>query len=115
LLAIATPVLQRFAPSVRVVPGSLSQGLPPGGPWSLIMIEGAVPEIPADFAAHVADAGRLVAIIVQRGAEGRYGLGHAVLAEPVGTGAGRRLRAREVFDCSTPVLPGFERIPAFTF
>ena len=115
LLAIATPVLQRFAPSVRVVSGLLSQGLPPGGPWSLIMIEGAVPEIPAEFAPHVADGGRLVGITVQRGAEGRYGLGQAVLAEPAGTGAGRRLRPRGVFDCSTPLLPGFERATAFTF
>jgi hypothetical protein len=41
--------------------------------------------------------------------------GRAILAEPVGVGGGQRLRSREMFDCSTPLLPGLSPAPSFVF
>ncbi len=115
LRSVATGALHRFAPDVRVVTGPLAQGLTVGAPWNLIMIEGGVSSIPDSFTAQIADGGRLVTVLVPRSGEGRNGLGHAVLAEPAGEGAARRLRARDAFDCNTPLLPGFDRAPAFVF
>ncbi len=116
LRTIAARVLSAFAPSVHLVAGPLAEGLAQGSPWDLVMIEGAVSEIPAAFAAQVADGGRLVTVIAEiGGGNGRSALGHAVLAEPVTTISGRPLRARQAFDCGTPTLPGFERASAFVF
>ncbi len=95
LTAIALRVLPRVAPSVRMVDGRLSAGMPSGGPWDAIMIEGAVSAIPGVFAGQLAPGGRLVAVVAATGAVG----GRAVLAEPIGAGLG--LRSRDMFDCST--------------
>ena len=111
LMAVALRVLPRVAPSVRLVDGRLAAGLPSDGPWDAIVIEGAVTVIPANYAEQLAAGGRLVAVIAATGVSG----GRAVLAEPVGTGAGRRLRAREMFDCTTPLLPGLSPAPSFVF
>ena len=111
LMAIALRVLPRVAPSVRLVDGRLAVGLPNEGPWDAIMIEGAVTAIPAAYAGQLAAGGRLVTVMAPTGIAG----GRVVLAEPVGTGAGQRLRTREMFDCNTPLLPGLSPAPAFVF
>ena len=111
LMAIALRVLPRTAPSVRLVEGRLAAGLPGDGPWDVIMIEGAVTAIPDAYAGQVAAGGRLVTVLAPTGVSG----GRAILAEPVGAGAGQRLRAREMFDCSTPLLPGLSPAPSFVF
>jgi protein-L-isoaspartate(D-aspartate) O-methyltransferase len=109
LIAIALRILPRLAPAVRLVDGRLSAGLPGGGPWNVVMIEGAVTAIPASLAAQVAPGGRLVTVLAQAGVPG----GHATLAEPVGsTGV---LRSRTMFDCSTALLPSLRPEPVFVF
>ncbi len=45
LTAIALRVLPRVAPSVRLVDGRLSAGLPSEGPWDAIIVQGAVTAI----------------------------------------------------------------------
>jgi protein-L-isoaspartate(D-aspartate) O-methyltransferase len=110
LLAIALRVLPRHAPAVKIVHGALPAGLPQGAPWDIILLEGAVTEIPSALAAQVAPNGRLVTVVVSQGVGGR-----AVLAEPAGTPDAPRLRSREAFDCSTPLLPGLRPAPVFVF
>ena len=109
LMAIALRVLPRLAPTVRLVDGRLSAGLPSSGPWDAIIIEGAVTAIPEAYAAQLSPAGRLVTVVAARGSAG----GRAVLAEPLE--GGRRLRSRDMFDCTTPLLPGLQPAAAFVF
>jgi protein-L-isoaspartate(D-aspartate) O-methyltransferase len=110
LITIALRVLPRLAPTVRVVEGQLSAGLMQGAPWDIVLIEGAVGEIPSALAGQIGPGGRLVTVLAGSG-----GAGRAVLAEPTGTPEAPRLRAREIFDCNTPLLPSLRPVPTFVF
>lgn len=107
LLALARDALGSEAPGVNLVAGALAAGWPSGGPYDIVVIEGAVPEIPADIAKQVkADGGRLVAVIAGAGRTNQ-----AVLAESlVGV-----LSAQPIFDCATPTLPSLRPAPEFVF
>jgi protein-L-isoaspartate(D-aspartate) O-methyltransferase len=107
LLDQAKPALASVAPSVTLVSGPLSSGWPAGAPFDLILIDGAVPGIPATLAVQLnREGGRLVTIV----SEGDHS-GHAVQAEPTPTG----VSLRALFDCLCPVLPAFAAAPAFVF
>ncbi len=107
LAAFAERILAEIAPGVSVVVGPLAKGLPSGAPYDLILIEGAVHEIPAVLGLQLrADTGRLVTVRAAVGA-----MGSAVLAEPTPAG----LRAQPMFDCATPLLPALLPKPVFTF
>ena len=110
LLAIARAVLPDVAPSVTIQIGPLTAGLP--GPWDVIMIEGAVNEIPSAIGQTLNhQGGRLVTVLAQSG-----GMGKGVLAEPINPGAPDvTLRAQPQFDCATPLLPAFKPVPTFQF
>lgn len=110
LAAIAHTALPQaafdVASRITLVTGRLLDGWESAGPYDLIMIEGAVPELPACCAAQLRPGGRLVAVLAGVG-----NASQAVLAEPVPGG----LRARPVFDCATPVLPPLRGRSAFVF
>ena len=107
LRAIAARVLLTEAPGVDLVAGPLGAGWPAGAPYDLILIEGAVREIPPALGAQLrADGGRLVTVRQVAGA-----VGQAVLAEPTLGG----LRARPMFDCATPPIPSLLAKPGFVF
>jgi protein-L-isoaspartate(D-aspartate) O-methyltransferase len=107
LLGQAKTALAEVAPSVTLVSGPLASGWAAGAPYDLILIDGAVPAVPAGIASQLnKDVGRLVTIIH----EGDHA-GHAVQIEP--TPAGVSVHA--LFDCLCPVLPGFAVAPAFEF
>lgn len=106
LLAIARPLLASLAPEVEIVSGLLESGWAQGAPYDLIMIEGAVGEIPSGLAGQLRADGRLVTVIAGVGNASR-----AVLAESVPGG----LRAQPEFDCATPSLPSLKRKPGFVF
>ena len=109
LLGIAIRVLPHFAPAVRIVEGRLAAGVPGGGPWDVIIIEGAVTVIPGIYENQLSPGGRLVTVLAATGVSG----GRAILAEPI---AGmERLRSREMFDCTTPLLPSLRPVAAFVF
>lgn len=108
LLAMARAALPQLAPGVKLVEGALAEGWKGGAPYDLILIEGAVPEIPPALPALLrGDGGRIVAVL-KPGAR----VGQAVLCAPLGGG---RLHPAPVFDCATPVLPMLRREPGFVF
>jgi protein-L-isoaspartate(D-aspartate) O-methyltransferase len=110
LLERARRVLAEVAPGVTVEEGPLRAGRP--GPWDVILIEGAVPQIPAAIGGQLnAHGGRLVTVLTQPS-----GLARGVLAEPINPGASEpKLRAQPYFDCATPMLPAFRPAPSFKF
>lgn len=105
---LQTGALAQYAPQVEAVCGPLAAGYPAGGPYDVILIEGAVPEIPECFAAQLAAGGRVVAIVAD--GDEPAGLGRAIAAEAVG----KEFVAVRAFDCTARVLPVFRRAPAFS-
>lgn len=91
--------------NVQVVAGPLASGRAEDGPFDVILIEGAIEELPEAFAAQLAPEGRLVAVVGQ----GRAGRG------TVFRKAGQALSGFPAFGASAPVLPGFSRPKAFVF
>lgn len=107
LQAVADAAISAVAPGVNLVSGPLAAGWAAGAPYDVILIEGAVREIPPAIAAQLRiDGGRLVALI-----RGPGGPSQAVLAEATPAG----LRAQTMFDCGTPVIPSLLPAPAFQF
>ena len=108
LLAIARAVLADVAPRVVVVEGPLAAGWKAAGPYDVVLIEGAVADIPDDVAAQLRpDGGRLVTVLKPGGR-----IGQAVLCTLAGGG---RLSRQPVFDCAVPDLPMLRREPGFVF
>ena len=89
-----------------VVEGGLTGGYPKQAPYNVILISGAVAEVPAAISSQLAEDGRLVTVIA-----GEAGLGQASLMRPAGGG----VSSRSLFDAGTPDLPGFEREAGFRF
>jgi protein-L-isoaspartate(D-aspartate) O-methyltransferase len=107
LRAIAGPALAEAAPRVTLVAGKLAVGWPSGAPYDVILIEGAVQEVPPAIVPQLRiEGGRLVGVICGPGRTNQ-----AVLAEATPAG----LRAQPVFDCATPPLPMLWPAPAFQF
>jgi protein-L-isoaspartate(D-aspartate) O-methyltransferase len=103
----ARSVLAELAPSVRLVAGPLGVGWPPGAPYDVILIEGAVRDIPPLIGAQLhQQTGRLVTVCAAAA-----GLGQAVLAEATAAG----LRTQPMFDCATPLIPSLVSTPGFVF
>ena len=108
LLALARSALAEVAPGVAVVEGKLAEGWRAGAPYDAILVEGAVPDVPAALAGQMTShTGRLVAVL-RPGAR----VGQAVLCTAVGGG---RLNPRAMFDCAVPALPEMRREPGFVF
>lgn len=106
LAAMAIAVLGDLgATNVSIVCGRLKDGRPSDAPFDVIVIEGAVSEIPDSLLAQLAEGGRLVTVVT------REGIGRATLAVRTGGALSRRV----LFDAATPGLPGFEMAPHFAF
>lgn len=91
--------------NVTVVVGDLAKGHATGQPYDVILIEASVPDVPPALFDQLAEGGRLIAVL-------RDGpMGVATLFTKAGGIVGRR----PLFDAATPILPGFERAPAFVF
>ena len=98
--------LEGAADNVVVEQGVLNQGWQGQAPYDVIFVEGAVEGRPDVLLSQLADGGRLVvmekiASMVQRGV--------------IYSKRGETIARREVFDGTTPVLPGFSAAPAFSF
>jgi protein-L-isoaspartate(D-aspartate) O-methyltransferase len=92
--------------NVAVVRGELRAGCARHAPFDVILLQGAVAEIPAEIAAQLGEGGRLVAVVAPPDQTGRATL--ALKTEGI-------VSHRELFDAAIPTLPGFELAPGFRF
>lgn len=93
------------ARNIGIVEGPLSEGWPAGGPYDVILLDGAVEFLPQPLISQLEEGGRIAGILK---------------SGPVGKGTiwrltQGRLNARPVFDAAAPLLPGFVRPPEFVF
>ena len=91
--------------NVTVVNGPLVDGWAQGGPYDLILLEGATEIEPQAFCRQLKDGGRLVCV-----------LGSAPgAAAMLYRRSGDEFGGRPVFSAAAAVLPGFVKPPAFVF
>ncbi len=91
--------------NVTVVRGPLANGWSKSAPYTLILIDGAVEHIPDTFVGQLAPGGRLVTAIDDRGV--------ARIAR--GAASDGAISLMPLSDTEAASLPGFERVPHFTF
>jgi protein-L-isoaspartate(D-aspartate) O-methyltransferase len=104
LVAIAKAQLKGFA-NVTVASGDLTKGWTKGAPYDVILVDGAVEEVPEGFARQLAEGGRLAAGIVENG----------VTRLVIGYKAGDVIGFDRVMDAEAVVLPGFAKPKGFAF
>ena len=92
--------------NVVVVDGKSREGRPSEAPFDVILIPGAVPEVPTALTDQLAENGRLVTVVQETEAIGR-----AVLYLKSGGVVSRHV----LFDASVAKAPGFEQAPGFVF
>lgn len=90
--------------NVHIVEGVLADGCVDEAPYDVIVLQGSVPETPANLLDQLKDGGRLVGVVRRDG-----GLGKAVIWRRLG----RSLDQWTAFDAAAPPLPGFATAPAF--
>jgi protein-L-isoaspartate(D-aspartate) O-methyltransferase len=93
------------AAGVQTAIGTLSKGWAKGAPYDVMLLDGAVEEVPAALVKQLRDGGRLAGAIVDRG----------VTRLIIGRVSGGALGLRTIADADVDHLPGFERPRAFTF
>jgi len=91
--------------TVVLVQGALIDGARAEGPFDVIMVEGAIEQVPETLLAQLAEGGRLVAVMN----DGPQGKATLFLKEHGGIGR------RAVFDAAAPVLAGFKKMMGFVF
>jgi protein-L-isoaspartate(D-aspartate) O-methyltransferase len=91
--------------NVSVVEGALEAGYPQNGPYEVILVGGAVDDVPEALFGQLAEAGRLVAVM----GEGNAGIARVCVKE------GGVVSCRRAFNAAIRPLPGFRRAPAFEF
>jgi protein-L-isoaspartate(D-aspartate) O-methyltransferase len=92
-------------PNVSVATGPLAAGWPQGGPYDVVVLEGATEIVPEAFVSQLKEGGRLVCV-----------LGSAPGAKAMlYCRSGDDLGGRPVFDAAAALLPGFVKAPAFAF
>jgi protein-L-isoaspartate(D-aspartate) O-methyltransferase len=90
---------------VKVVIGPLTAGWPDGGPYDLILLDGAIEIAPDALGRQLSPTGRLAAV---------FGRGPAAKAT-IYRRIEQQLVGRPIFDAAAPLLPGFAAPPAFVF
>ncbi len=91
--------------SAEVVTGPLAVGLPAKAPFDVIIVEGAAAEVPQALLDQLGPHGRL-AVITAQGAAGKATLWRR---------HGASFDATEGFDAAAVPLPGFAKVPVFSF
>lgn len=104
-LAERARTLLADAANVSVVTGKLGEGHAASAPYDVILLEGAVEQLPEALRSQLAEGGRLVAV---------EGLGNAGVAR-LHLKTGGSITSRRAFNAAVKPLPGFERTPAFEF
>ncbi|MFM2044565.1 MAG: putative protein-L-isoaspartate O-methyltransferase [Pseudomonadota bacterium] len=107
LAADATRALQETtADNAIVMQGPLAAGWAAQAPYDVIILDGAVPEVPAALLDQLSDRGRLVGVITGTG-----NMGQARLYKKIGG----IVSSRTLFDAAIRPLPGFALKPSFEF
>ncbi|MEQ1714891.1 MAG: protein-L-isoaspartate O-methyltransferase [Hyphomicrobium sp.] len=91
--------------NVEVVSGELAAGYAAKAPYEVILLEGAIDDVPEALLAQLAQNGRLVAI------ETKGRLGSAIVVTKSALAASKRT----AFEASAPRLPGFAQPAGFVF
>lgn len=91
--------------NVVVETGELSVGAANHGPYDVVVIEGAIEQLPETIADQVKLGGRIVSIFAENG------VGQCRMGQKTKTG----ITWRRAFDATAPVIPGFEAEKAFEF
>jgi protein-L-isoaspartate(D-aspartate) O-methyltransferase len=103
--------------TVTLAIGRLVAGWPTAAPFDVIVIEGGVEAMPDTLFAQLSEGGRLVTVMYGGAGDGpgegpvQARVGKATLFRSVRGEVG----GRPLFDCAAPLLPGFEKAPAFVF
>jgi protein-L-isoaspartate(D-aspartate) O-methyltransferase len=105
LLRIASDGLS--STPIVLVQGALIEGARGEGPFDVIVVEGAIEQVPETLLSQLAEGGRLVAVMN----DGSPLNGKATLFLKENGGIGRRA----VFDAAVPVLAGFKKMMGFVF
>jgi protein-L-isoaspartate(D-aspartate) O-methyltransferase len=84
----------------------LREGYGQQAPYDVILINGSVPAVPEKIKKQMADGGRLVTVISEKGH-----MGTAVMITRKGT----HFSTQPLFDAATPTLAGFEAPASFKF
>ena len=92
--------------NVAIIEGPLAGGAPKQSPYNIIFFDGAISEIPTAISNQLAENGRLIAMIKKPG-----GICQAYL---MSRNHGN-ISGRNIFEASTPLLPGFEQKSIFSF
>jgi len=93
------------ANNTTVVTGPLVGGWSAAAPYEVILLDGAVEDVPQALLRQLRDGGRLLGVV------GRPPLSKAMLFRSTGSESSSRL----IFDATAPALPGFAKPPAFVF
>ncbi|MBL8704309.1 MAG: protein-L-isoaspartate O-methyltransferase [Rhodospirillales bacterium] len=93
---------------VTLAAAPVEAGYGAGGPYDVILIEGAVERVPPAVLGQLADGGRLVTVLAEPGAVGEGTLLQA-------TRKGSPPARVPLFDAATPVLPAFTVERSFVF
>jgi len=87
------------------VQGALIEGVKAEAPFDVIMVEGAIEQVPETLLSQLAEGGRLLAVMN----DGPQGMATLFLKEHGGIGR------RGVFDAAAPLLAGFKKAMGFIF
>ena len=106
LVRIASDLVPQLgAVNATVVQGGLTEGFAGKAPYDVIMINGAIEQVPDSLTRQLTDGGRLIAI-VQDGPRGR---GQIFVREHGG------ISGRAAFEATVPALTGFRKVVGFVF
>ena len=107
LPALAAHARQALAGTrnVTVVEGPLEQGHPEAAPYDVLIVDGAIEELPVTLATQVKDGGRIASGLIERG----------VFRLAAGTHRGAATALTPFADIDSVRLPGFARPRGFTF
>jgi protein-L-isoaspartate(D-aspartate) O-methyltransferase len=102
--ALARQADKNLMGRVKVATGPLTAGWAAGGPYDVILLNGASEIVPRSLFSQLKDRGRLVCVVgASPGKATLYLRSESEVAE------------RPLFDAAAPLLPGFAKAPAFVF
>ena len=96
--------------NVTFVAGDMTKGVSQSGPYDVIIINGAVQQVPSTLIEQLHDGG-VIATFTRNRLGKELASGQAVVYHKTG----KVLRAITVFDAMVPMLPGFEKAEGFVF